>query len=60
MTTSLRNFVGEIPFPLPQRVQRWSVAVPKSNADPELMQRMGDEIAAATFTQRLREQGTDV
>lgn len=55
MTTSLRNFVRGLPFPLPQRLQRWSVAVPPSNVDPELMQRMADEIAAATLLRWLQE-----
>lgn len=60
MTTSLRNLVRGMPFPLPQRIQRWSAALPKSNADPELMKRMADEIAAATLARRLQEHGIDV
>lgn len=60
MTTSLRNLVRDMPFPLPRRVQRWSVAIPASNIDPELMKRMAAEIEEANFRRRLQEYGIDV
>lgn len=60
MTTSLRNLVRDLPFPLPQRIHRWSVAIPESNADPELMRRMEDEIVGAMLVRRLQEQGIEV
>lgn len=60
MTTSLRTLVREMPFPLPRCVQHWCDADLRWTADPVLAERMADEIAAATLTRRLQEQGIDV